>query len=250
MNRDDKGRKTDERQRPPEGGRPIAGDRTVLGLLSSVLCLLSSVFICGCEADDGNAPMEKSFYLNPYKDVHSLGRVALVELENLSEYPNITSEMTTALHLALQKKQLFGLNIIRQNDPLWQSLRQKLESLDGLKQIGTMRESLKSDAILIGTVTQYQPYPRMVVGLRLTLLDLTDGDVLWGLEQVWDSSDNSTRKRIKHWAGAASLREELVVMSSLNFSKFIAYEAAQTFELSKPAEQPAPTSPVRSTWQY
>jgi hypothetical protein len=212
--------------------------------------LLPFALICGCEADDGNAPMEKSFYLNPYKDVHSLGRVTLVELENLSDYPNVPSEMTTALHLALQKKQIFGLNVLREDDPLCRSLRQKLSSLDGLKQIGTMRESLKSDAVLIGTITQYQPYPRMTIGLRLTLLDLTDGDVLWGLEQIWDSGDSSTRKRISYWSSAASLQEELVVMSSLNFCKFVAYEAAQTFELVKPAEQPVPKSAVPTTWQY
>ena len=243
MSRDGQGHMTGE-------GRPLRGHQAALRWSASALCALSSIFICGCEADDGNAPMEKSFYLNPYKDVRSLGRVTLVELENLSDYPNIPSEMTEALYSALLKRQLFGLNVIHQDDPLWQSLRQKLQSLDGLKQIGTMRESLKADALLIGTVTQYQPYPRMTVGLRLTLLDLTDGDVLWGMEQVWDSSDNSTRKRISHWAGAASLREELVVMSSLNFSKFVAYEAAQTFELTKPVEQPAPANPVRSTWQY
>ncbi len=228
-------------------------DRGNTTLLLAVLCLLSSVFLCGCEAHDGNAPMAESFYLNPYKDVHSLGRVTLVELDNLSNYPGIPSEMTDALFSALQKRQLFGLNVVHKDDSLWQGLRQRLDSLEGLKQIGTMREALKSDAVLIGTVTQYQPYPRMILGLRLTLLDLTDGDVMWGLEQVWDSSDNSTRKRIGHWAGAASLREELVVMSSLNFGKFIAYEAAQTFDMQKPAPAaaaPAPTSPVRTTWQY
>jgi hypothetical protein len=221
----------------------------VFCLLSSALCLLSSVFICGCAADDGNAPVTKSFYLNPYKDVHSLGRVTLVELENISNYPGISSEMTTALFAAFQKRQLFGLDVVRQDDPLWQNLHQQLGSLDGLRQIGTMRETLKSEAILIGTITQYQPYPRMVVGLRLTLLDLTDGDVLWGMEQVWDSADGSTRTRIKQWAHAASLREDIVVMSFLDFSKFIAYEAARTFDLKKETA-PSTTSPVRTTWQY
>ncbi len=249
MSRNRRGRKTDDGRRIPQDRRPPAGAGAALGLLPSVLCLLSAVFTCGCEVDDGNAPIAKSYYLNPYKDVHALGRVTLVELENVSEYPGIAAEMTTALYAALQKRQLFGLTVIRQEDPLWQNLRQRLGSVDGIKQIATMREALKSDAVLIGTITQYQPYPHMVLGLRLTLLDLTDGDVLWGLEQVWDSSDKSIRKRIQQWAGVASLREDLVVMSFLNFSKFVAYESAQTFELKK-AEAPAPASPVRTTWQY
>jgi hypothetical protein len=230
-----------------ESGNRRIGERS--RLLSSVLCLLSSVFIYGCEADDGNAPMAESFYLNSYKDVHSLGRVTLVELENTSDYPTISSEMTTALFNALQKKQVFGLNVVHQDDPAWQSLRHRENSPEGLKRIAAIREALKCDGLLLGTITQYQPYPKMVIGLRLELLDLTDGDLLWGLEQVWDSSDNSTRKRIKHWAGAATLREDLIVMSSLNFSKFIAYETAQTFEQKK-AAAPTTASPVRTTWQY
>jgi hypothetical protein len=216
--------------------------------LSSVVCLLFSALLCGCESNDGNAPMAESFYLNPYRDVHSMGRVVLVELENGTAYPEISAQMTTALFAALQKKQLFGVTIMQQDDPTWQELRQQLSSLTGLKQIGTMREALKSDGLMVGTITQYVPYPRMILGLRLTLLDLTDGQVLWGLEQVWDSSDNSTRKRIRSWSSAASLREDLVVMSSLNFTKFVAYEIAQTFEQKK--APPATAGPVRTTWQY
>jgi hypothetical protein len=193
--------------------------------------------------------MAESFYLNPYKDVHSLGRVSLVELDNVSAYPDIAPQMTTALFNALEKRQFFGLNIIHQDDPSWRSLRQSLDSLDPLKQIGAMRETLKSDGLLVGTITQYQPYPRLVIGLRLKLLDLTDGQLLWGLEQVWDSSDISTRKRIQHWSSAASLREDLVVMSSLNFSKFVAYETAQTFQQKK-ENTATTTSPVPTTWQY
>jgi hypothetical protein len=220
-----------------------------LHILSSALCLLPVVFVCGCASDDGNAPMAESFYLNPYKDVHSLGRVALLELDNISEYPGISAEMTDALFAAFQKRQFFGLNIIHQTDSEWQLLRQHLESVDGIKQIGEMRATLKCDALLVGTITQYQPYPRMLVGLRLKLLDLSDGDLLWGLEQVWDGSDNSTRKRITHWSSAATLRDDLVVMSSLNFSKFVAYETAETLEQKKTAT-PAPAGPVRTTWQY
>jgi hypothetical protein len=205
--------------------------------------------VCGCQCDDGNAPMADSYCLNPYKDVRSLGRVALVELNNTSSYPDISSDMTTALFVALQKRQLFGLNVVHQDDPVWVSLRRDLDSADGFKQVVEMRETLKSDGILVGTITEYQPYPRMVVGLRLKLLDLTDGQLLWGMEQIWDTTDRSVRKRIKDWTSQSPLRDDIVVMSATNFSKFVAYEVAQTFvdtkEPSKSAAMAVPT-----TWQY
>ena len=110
-----------------------------------------------------------------------------------------------------------------------------------MRQLVALRETLRSNGLLLGTITQYQPYPHMVIGLRLKLLDLTDGQLIWGMEQVWDSTDKSIQKRIKRYfkeqlrSGHAPLNEELVVVSSLNFCKFVAYEVATTFR--PPAER-------------
>ena len=76
----------------------------------------------------------------------------------------------------------------------------------------------------------------MAIGLRLKLIDMTDGQLLWGLEQIWDTADRSIAKRIKHYfknelqPGVDSLQQELVVVSSLKFGKFVAYEVAQTLD--------------------
>jgi hypothetical protein len=101
-----------------------------------------------------------------------------------------------------------------------------------------IRESCKCNGLLVGTVTEYRPYPRLAVGLRLKLLDLTDGQLLWGVEQVWDSTDRSVQKRIRTYvhkevrsgSSASPLPQELVGVSSLEFVKFAAYEVAQTLD--------------------
>lgn len=106
------------------------------------------------------------------------------------------------------------------------------------EQLIAAKEALKCNAILIGTVTEYQPYPHMAIGLHLKLIDLKDGQLLWALEQIWDSSDKTTESRIKHYfrcqmrSGYAPLREQLVVVSSLKFIKFVAYEVAETMQPS------------------
>ncbi len=206
------------------------------------LALASLAFLtltCGCETPLNNNGMSNSYYLNPYKDLSTLGRVALVEFDNDSGYPNISSDMTQALFTALQKKQIFGLTIVRHDDPQWRGLQDNIDSLQALKKLLAMREALKCNGLLVATVTEYQPYPRLVVGLRLKLLDLTDGQLLWGLEQVWDTADKSIERRIKHYfqseqrSGLASLREELVIISSLRFAKFVAYEVVDTLDHSQ-----------------
>ena len=115
-----------------------------------------------------------------------------------------------------------------------------------LEEIMAIREALKCDGILLGTVTEFRPYPHMAVGLRLKLLDLRDGQLMWALEQVWDSADKTTEKRIKSYfrgykkiaiksyfksekrSGFAPLHEDLAAVSPLEFIKFISYEVAGT----------------------
>ncbi|HPC94916.1 MAG TPA: hypothetical protein PLU87_08245 [Sedimentisphaerales bacterium] len=212
-----------------------AAPATHRALLLAVV-LASATLHGGCQsAQDANG-MAGSFYLNPYKDLNNLGRVALVELDNNSGHPQISADLTEALFVALQKKQVFGLTIVRQDNPDWRGLQGNLDSLQAMRQLLAMRETLKCNGLLVGTVTEYTPYPHMSLGLRLKLLDLTDGQLIWGLEQVWDSSDRNIQKRIKHYfkddlrTGFASLREELVVVSPLKFGKFVAYEVAETLE--------------------
>jgi len=206
------------------------------------LCLLTAVvlaMICGCDSANKNGGMAGSYFLDPGKDLRALGRVALVELDNTSAYPQISTEMTDALYLEAQKKQLFGVLVVRQDDPAWRSLQENLNDLQAMRQLVVLRETLRSNALLVGTITQYQPYPHLVIGLRLKLLDLTDGQLVWGLEQVWDSADKTIQKRIQKYfgqqlrSGHSPLNEDLVVVSSLNFCKFVAYEVAATLQKSK-----------------
>ncbi len=183
--------------------------------------------------------MANAYYLSPNKDLRQLGRIALVQMNSDSEPPEIAAALTDALFVEIQKKQIFGVMAVRQDDPAWRDLQENLDSLQGLRQLETVRTALGCNGLLVGTVTGYRPYPHMVVGLRLKLLDLTDGQLLWATEQVWDSSDRTIQKRIQAYSresrktGQASLREELVVVSPLSFSKFVAYEVAGTLGRAK-----------------
>ncbi len=176
------------------------------------------------------------FYLNPDRDLSVVGRVALVEMSSDSSHPQISTDVTEALFLALQKKQIFGLTVVSRQDPSWRSLQMDRQSHYNLEQLLATRKALKCDAILIGTITEYQPYPHLAIGLRMKLIDLKDGDLLWGLEQVWDAADKATERRIRSYlqremrSDSAALSQQLVAVSSLKFVKFVAYEVAETLQ--------------------
>lgn len=201
--------------------------------LAAVLALTVCLTL-GCESRRADKPAADFYYLNPNKKLTTIGRVAIVELENDSSYPDISADITGSLFRALQKRQVFGLTIIRRDDPSWRGLQLDGESTYNLDQIRAIHETLKCDGVLIGTVTEYKPYPHMAVGLRLKLLDMRDGRLLWALEQIWDSSDKTTRARTKDYfkaekgTGFEPLNEQLAAVSPIEFLKFVSYEVADT----------------------
>ena len=179
-------------------------------------------------------PPRNCHYLNPDKSIAAVGKVALIELGNESLYPKISADMTEALFEAIQKKQTLSLSVLARSDERWRSLQMDSDSGYSLKQLCELRKALRCNAVLVGTITEYKPYPHLIIGLRLKLVDLTDGQLVWAIEQVWDSADKRTEHRIKEYfkkqmrSGFAPLQEELVVVSSLKFIRFVAYEVGET----------------------
>ena len=201
---------------------------------SWLILLLAAIMVGGCRTPEAPESQAAYYYLNPGKTLTSIGRVAIVELDNDSSYPQVSTDVTASLFQALQKKQVFGLTIIHANDPSWRSLQLDTGSTYDRDRTRTVRETLKCDGLLLGTITEFRPYPHMQIGLRLKLLDLRDGQLLWALEQVWDSADKSTEKRIKQYyktekrPAFAPLDEQLATVSPLEFIKFVSYEVAET----------------------
>lgn len=203
---------------------------------NGMMLLLLASLLPGCRTQQNapSAPAANYYYRNPDKQFATFGRAAIVELHNDSSYPQISTDITESLYQALQKRQVFGLTLIRQSDPSWRSLQLEQDSAYTFEQLLAMRDVLKCDGILVGTVTEYRPYPHMAVGLRLKLLDLRDGQLVWALEQVWDSSDKATEKRIKNYYKTqkreeyAPLNDKLAAVSPLEFIKFVSYEVAGT----------------------
>jgi hypothetical protein len=174
------------------------------------------------------------YYINPQADFAGTAMVALIELENQSSYPHAARDITDALHQALQKRHLFALTIIGPSDPRCTTLQVQLDSPYTLEQLRDTHQALQCDAILLGKITTYRPYPNMSIALRLKLIDLKNGTLLWGLEQVWDANDKATQLRIKRYFETqmrqdhTPLAEQLVATSPMNFIKFVTWEVSET----------------------
>jgi hypothetical protein len=202
---------------------------------SAGLLFLILLLAAGCKTNNENTNSITYSYHNPQKDFKAIGRVAFIEIYNDSTYIQISSDITEELFQAIQKKQVFGLTQVGQNDPAWRNLKIEPESELSPEQIQEIRTKLKCDALMIGKITSFSPHPHTSLGLRIKLLDLNDAQLVWAIDQVWDSTDKKTEQRIKNYfkqqiSGSASTQEQLVSISPLQFFKFVSYEVAETLE--------------------
>ncbi|MHB0946418.1 MAG: hypothetical protein ACYC3B_04555 [Sedimentisphaerales bacterium] len=164
------------------------------------------------------------------------GSTAFIELYNESEYPDIQAETTDILYHSILKKQLFTLNLVKQDSPAWKSIGYQPNSNFTLEQLYQLQQSLNTRAVLVGSVIDFQPYPHLSIAMRLKMTDLADGQTIWAAEQVWDSADKNIEHRVEKYIRAnmrtdrTADREKLTFVSSKEFIKFVCYELAETMK--------------------
>jgi len=185
-----------------------------------------------------------SYYLDSSKDLKMIGRTALVELENDVVVHPISSDLTDAIFQEIQKQQLFGMTKIDRDDPALRILKLEMNSRFTPDQLIQIRKKLKADAVLVGEITGYQPYPHMSLSLRLRMIDLMDGKLLWAMEQTWNTTDKTTQDRICEYYNPKrlvlheeNLGGQLGIVSSLKFFKFVAHEVTETLLLKEEEEE-------------
>ena len=198
------------------------------------LLLLPVVLSSSCTLYRPIVPETGHYYINPYADFSTVGKTVVFELDNLSTRPGLSTDLTEAITDAVRKKHLFSLSTLYRDAAAWRNLDLNDTASYSLEELSAIRNQLKADAVLFGRITQYYPYPHMLVGLHLKLIDLRDGRLLWATEQVWDSTDKRVERRMRLFfnsqmrAGYQPLDWELLITSPRAFNKFVACEVAQT----------------------
>ncbi len=207
---------------------------------------LSAVFIAGCRrAVDIAGSDPDYYYLNKNRNLENVGRVAFIEFENKTDFPDIHTTVADSLLAQIQNKHLFGVDYIAGDDVRWKNLSLQADQNFTLEQIVQIRKSLGTNAILSGAITMYQPYPHMKLGIRIKLIDLDENRLLWAVENVWDSSDKKTQARIADYFSrqhnpsyapwyqkmtGENIHQRLVSVSPKQYAEFIAFEICRTLD--------------------
>lgn len=203
--------------------------------MSKAAALLAAglaALLAGCVTDICR-PAGWNVYVHPTLASHPPASVVFLPLENETDYRNMDEELAEELCRAIQRKRLFHLEVLSQ--PLADN--GNLPALNArtftCKDLAEMRRALGgADAVLIGSVTQAQPFPRMQVGLCLRLIDLRNARPLWTVDGGRDTADHDTQRRIEVFfrrevgGGTAPFGWELATVSPRAFQKFVAWEVA------------------------
>lgn len=198
------------------------------------LLLMLTVALSGCTIIQPVEVQSGHFYLDPSINFGSIGKVAILELDNQSTRPEQTELLTQSIADALGKKHLFSVQCIYKLDSDWQSL--ELDAISGytFEQLALIREQLHVDAVLFGTICRYSPYPHFLTHLRLKMVSLQDGKLIWAMEEVWDSTDKKTTQRMQQFFNEQMrddyepMNWQILVTSPRAFSRFVAFEVSRT----------------------
>ncbi|MCF7954400.1 MAG: hypothetical protein K9M75_01225 [Phycisphaerae bacterium] len=202
-------------------------------LFVTVLLLISG---CGLKINKPAPIRPLEYYRSPGIDLRSIGRVVILEMENLTTNQNLSKELTTALSEEIREKQIFGLDSLYLRDPKWQSLRLSADSDVSMDQLTDIKTKLGVDAVMYGRIEHYRPYPRNSIGLKLKLVDCASGELLWAIDQVWDSTDVVVEARAKQFFNSQMRSDygpmdwKIVMVSPRIYNKFITYEISKTLE--------------------
>jgi hypothetical protein len=212
---------------------------TILGLILPVLS--------GCHIIEPVETPQGHYYLNPNGEVATVSRVVLLELENQSTQTELGDQLTRSLADGLSKRHLFAVRTVYRSDELWTTLNLDNITAYSYEDLASISESLKADAVVFGTIKRYTSYPHMLMALHLKMVNVRNGELIWAIEEVWDSTDKNVELRMKRYfsnemrTGSQPLNWELLIPSPRAFNKFVVYEVISTLpELSDKAVKMVP----------
>jgi hypothetical protein len=97
-----------------------------------------------------------------------------------------------------------------------------------------LQEDYRVDAVVIGSVTRYDPYAPQVVGLDVKLVSTRSGMILWQARKVFDATEESVHRDALAWYDRyvseteAEFGPEVVLLSPKAFARYACSRLAES----------------------
>jgi hypothetical protein len=176
-----------------------------------------------------------NYYKSEEYSTTKLHRVLLLPFTIESRRDKVVDEVTDAFYIELQKSAKFDVvvpqgfeDILAQQKDIWNR---------GLIMPETLVEAKKRyqvEAIIFGTITQYQPYEPPVLGIKIGMFSALSGNIMWSSDAIFDSSEASVIKLVKsyhkkHYQRNQSLYDwKIILVSMKRYAQFVAHHMVGT----------------------
>jgi hypothetical protein len=112
-----------------------------------------------------------------------------------------------------------------------------------------VQRQTSADAMLFSSLSTFQPYPPLRIGIKLTLVRVHDGVVLWQFDDGFNAGEaltlNDARKYLRESMGIET--DPPPALSVDSPKRFIRYGVSRTVRLLKKDFQPAPNPQLGAT---
>ncbi len=211
----------------------------------SSLILFTLISIKGCVISDVSDTVHEKYFTEEFDTInyhkseeHSnakLHRVLLLPFTIESNRDKVINEVTEAFFIELQKISKFSVivpqefqDILSQQNDIW------TRGLISAETIVEAKKRYNVDAIICGTITQYQPYEPPVLGIKTGMFSTKTGNIMWSSDAIFDSSEATVIKLLKnyykdHYQRKQSLYDwEILLLSMKRYAQFVAYHMVGT----------------------
>ena len=165
----------------------------------------------------------------------SVQRVLLLPLTIESGRDKVVDDVTEAFFIELQRIAKFDIvepqefqDILSQQNDVW------ARGLIRAETVVEAKKRYKVDAIIFGTITQYQPYEPPVLGIKIGMFSARSGNIMWSADAIFDSSQASVIKLLKSYHKEQYQRKQslydwnLILLSMKRYAQFVAYHMVAT----------------------
>ncbi len=149
--------------------------------------------------------------------------------------PAAVDEIQTTMLSELTKLGLYDLVTIPPSEvPPIESEAIRRRGTFALEELVALTRRYRADGVLVGSVTDYRPYPPLRLGVRAELISTTTGVVRWSADALFDANDRDTRRSLEayHQRNVAStdslLAWEVLLVSMDRFTRFACHEVVAT----------------------
>jgi len=191
----------------------------------------------------------ENYYVDPDLMEGEIRRVLLVPPKNLTNYEESRdlleeSRMILEGELRLAKK----FDIVRYQDVLTKEQMQIVDNLNIDKQgsydadaMFDIGRSANVQGILFTSITRYKPVKPMVLGVKMNLLQIRKGAIVWAVDEVFDASREDIKNLARYHyyqkydtSQNPSLKWDYLLSSMNEFAKFTVAEMLKTYVLYTP----------------